>query len=185
MHYVTSVLFLPSIAAHLPPASAAFMIRTYFALLIIVYISRGRPPLAIADLYVNSTVTPSPPGPHPTPSTNILKRWVDVPQSAENWIAAGGNKVITPNPWLPLIQTVVAHPDEHYCKTQRALLHYATLLGTTRRGKFAHLAKDLEGAEILDGTLFVRAAGLTANKLGWVREGEAQNAWDQGGFIFE
>ena len=37
---------------------------------------------------------------------------------------------------------------------------------------------ELEGAEVLDGSLFARIAGLTASRLGWMREGEEQRQWD-------
>ena len=35
----------------------------------------------------------------------------------------------------------------------------------------------LEGIERLDGTLFVRVAGLTMDRLGWVHEGEDAGSW--------
>lgn len=104
----------------------------------------------------------------------------------------------TPNPWLPLVQTTLVHPNEHLCKTQRALWHFAEWYGGAGRGAFAalaHVASDdagaaggaegggLDGAEVLDGTLFVRAAGLSADRLGWMREGEAQRGWDADGFF--
>jgi hypothetical protein len=36
--------------------------------------------------------------------------------------------------------------------------------------------------ERLDGTLFVRVAGLTLDRLGWVGEGEKAGSWDWDGF---
>jgi hypothetical protein len=42
---------------------------------------------------------------------------------------------------------------------------------------------DLAGAEYLDGTVFLRAAELTAERLGRVREGEHAEFWDLKGFF--
>jgi hypothetical protein len=41
----------------------------------------------------------------------------------------------------------------------------------------------LEGAEVIGGSLFVRTAGLTAKRMGRVRDGEEPlKFWDQRGF---
>ena len=90
----------------------------------------------------------------------------------------------TPNPWLPLVQSTLVHPDEHLCKLQRALLHYGEVFGGAPRGAFAGLA-ELEGAEVLDGSLFVRVAGLTADRLGWMREGQEKGSWDFDAFYHD
>ncbi|KAG1857737.1 hypothetical protein DFJ58DRAFT_715931 [Suillus subalutaceus] len=67
----------------------------------------------------------------------------------------------TPNPFLPLIQ--------------RAFAHFSTIYGARPKGYFA--GTELDGAEELDGSLFVRAAVLTADYMGWVREGEEASMW--------
>ncbi|KAG1857739.1 hypothetical protein DFJ58DRAFT_326381 [Suillus subalutaceus] len=41
---------------------------------------------------------------------------------------------------------------------------------------------ELDGAEELDGSMFVRAAVLTADYMGWVREGEEARMWSLKGF---
>jgi len=43
----------------------------------------------------------------------------------------------------------------------------------------------LDGMEKLDGTLFVRAAVLSANRLGWMREGQPMRGFDFNGFFKE
>ncbi|KAK7026431.1 hypothetical protein VNI00_015666 [Paramarasmius palmivorus] len=88
-----------------------------------------------------------------------------------------------PNPWLPIIENAITHPDDHIPKCQRALLHYATLYGTRPRGSFAET--ELPGAEILDGTLFVRAARLTMERVGRERKDapKLQIYWDRRTFI--
>jgi hypothetical protein len=44
-------------------------------------------------------------------------------------------------------------------KTQRTLAHFSSIYGTRPKGYF--MGTELEGAEMLDGSLFLRAAILT------------------------
>ena len=66
----------------------------------------------------------------------------------------------TPNPWLGLVEGALVHTDDHFVKAQRTLLHFATVYGERAPGTFDGAL--LKGAEILDGSLFVRVAQLTA-----------------------
>ena len=163
MHLVTSSLMIVSQLNVLSPSSSVLLLRTHFVNCLAVYVSRGRPALPIADFYARTTAMP-------TPSTAV-------PTSAKDTLPPAG----TPNPWLAIVQTTLVHPDEHLCKLQRALMHYAEVYGGAEPGAFTALT-ELEGAELLDGTLFVRAAGLTAGRLGWMREGEEKRGWDFAGF---
>lgn len=70
------------------------------------------------------------------------------------------------------------HPDEHLCKLQRTLAQYSVLYGTTEAGAWKKEGVDLDGVEVLDGTLFARVAGLTMGRLGWLREGGQKGEWD-------
>ena len=184
MHLVTSVFFLPSLMAYLKPESSVILLRSFFVTSLIVYLFRGTAALPIAEFYEKTTATPSPPGPQPTP-TNKFAHGPGAPaltdKHADVWAEA--SKVLTPNPWYPILQTTIAHPNEHLCKLQRALAHFAIEFGETPAGTFSDLAGDLKGAEFLDGTVFIRAAGLTANKLGWIREGEDMGLWNFEGFF--
>ena len=164
MHLVTSSIFLPSIVAYLSPRSAAILLRGYFTIALVWYIGRGRPAIPIREFYEGTTDKPVQPGePRIAPADTTL-----TPED------------VSPNPWLPIIQTTLVHPAEHLCKLQRALMHDATLYGARAAGDFA--GTELEGAERLDGTLFIRAAGLTANVIGWLKEGEKARDWDRSGF---
>lgn len=166
MHLVTSSLLTSSVIGALTPSSASLFLRTYFTFSLVLYVARGRPSLPIADFYKAATASPSGPGPRPQPVDKALP-----PAEA-------------PNPWLHVIESTLVHPNEHLCKLQRAVAHFAALYGGTPAGRFADVAKDgLTGAEVLDGTLFIRAAGLTADRLGWMREGEEERGWDNGGFF--
>ena len=91
--------------------------------------------------------------------------------------------------WLSLLQSTLMHPDDHVPKCQRSLAHFAALFGSRQQGAFKALAEvadpnaRLEGAELLDGTLFLRVAGLTAERVGWMREGQENGGWDFEGFL--
>jgi hypothetical protein len=69
------------------------------------------------------------------------------------------SEVKVANPFLDIIQSVIMHPDEHMPKIQRAFAHFSSLYGTRPKGYF--MDTELEGAEALDGSLFLRAARLT------------------------
>ena len=107
-----------------------------------------------------------------------------------NWTQAPGNA------WPRIIQNAVRFQDEHMPKIARALMGCAVRWGTRAPGYFSafaaadqeekarrgvRLAPALEGIERLDGTLFVRVAGLTFDRLGWVDEGEKAGMWDLDG----
>lgn len=169
---MTSSIFLPSLVAYLSPESTYLLLRTYVTVSLTWWIARGRPALPIREFFASTTAMPRPPGePHNTPAKSTL-----IPEEP------------TPNPWLAIIQSTLVHPGEHVCKLQRALAHCAVLYGSRPKGHFAAFATasglnaQLEGAEELDGTLFVRAAGLTADRVGWMREGQEESNWDRAGF---
>ncbi|KAL6310289.1 hypothetical protein BKA93DRAFT_721631 [Sparassis latifolia] len=171
LHSVTSAIFLHSLTAYLSPTSNSILLRTYFINCLAVWVSLGRPAPPLSAFFSSPdlpTAHPTEPGTHSDPTPGTLVR-----------------EDMSPNPWLPILQTTLMYPDDHLCKLQRALAHFAALYGTTPKGHFAALARGdapLEGAEKLDGTLFVRVAGLTADALGWMREGQEQKGYDFGGF---
>ncbi|KAK0453854.1 hypothetical protein EV421DRAFT_1766925 [Armillaria borealis] len=140
MHLVTSSLFLPSLANFLSTTSQALLLRSYMAVSLAWWISRGRPSFDIPKFIEsdnNKSVNPD--------ST-----------------AANGDLSSTPNPWFAIIQQALFHPDDHLCKMQRALAYFAALYGTRPGGLPDFSQTELPGAEKLDGTLFLRAAQLTA-----------------------
>ncbi|CAL1702702.1 unnamed protein product [Somion occarium] len=184
MHLVTSVLFLPSTLTYLKPSSAVILVRAFFATSVALYIGLGAPALPIADFYRATETAIVPPGVHPTPSSKFFRGFANSEQTIQLQEGAWAevSKILTPNPWLPIIQSTLVHPDEHLCKIQRALSHFAAELGETAPGTFSSLVSGLDDADILDGTLFIRAAILTQNRLGWMREGQDERNWDRQGF---
>ncbi|KAJ7608922.1 hypothetical protein DFH06DRAFT_1247725 [Mycena polygramma] len=162
MHLVTSSITLPSYMAVLSnPTSKSLLLRAYFSRSLTYWISRGRPPLDLRSFFSTSVV--------PTIPGNATSPYV----SAFPGPASPG--ALTPNPWLQIIQSALVHPDDHLCKLQRALAHYASLYGDVPAGTFK--GTELDGSELVDGSLFVRSAGLTMERMGRVREGEKDRVW--------
>ncbi|KAF8966045.1 hypothetical protein BDZ97DRAFT_1658223 [Flammula alnicola] len=171
MHLVTSSLFLSGIFAELKRPSQVELLRGYFAICLSWYIGRGRPTLDIARFFNNpDTYHPSAPGPQPTPHEGVNP-------------SPSSPAAITPNPWFPIMQSTLVHPDDHLPKLQRALSEYSTHFGLTPAGTFKDT--ELKDAGLVDGTLFLRAAGLSISRLGWVREGQPplEGSWDRRGFF--
>ncbi|EEB87530.1 hypothetical protein MPER_15090, partial [Moniliophthora perniciosa FA553] len=142
------------------------LLRSYLAISLAWWIAIGRPPLHIGEFFAADTAHPAPSGTQPTLHKHAL--------SSPNGIS---------NPWLPIIQDAIMHPDDHVPKCLRALFHYGTLYGARPRGFFA--STELDGAERLDGTLFVRAAGLTMQRLSRPMDKvpKLQIYWDRRTFI--
>jgi hypothetical protein len=168
MHLVTSSLFLASLAVHLKPSSQELLLRGYLAVSLLWYLrGAGRLELDIPGFFSAETAYPTPSGPLPTPHEKATP-------------GPSSFKAITPNPWLPIIETSLVHPDDHVPKLQRALAHYGTLYGTKTAGHPEFTETELIGADKLDGTLFIRVAGLTGKRLGRIREGETPlTFWDR------
>ncbi|KAI6002330.1 hypothetical protein F5J12DRAFT_842650 [Pisolithus orientalis] len=93
---------------------------------------------------------------------------------------ASADKKPISNPFLPIIQSTIVHPDDHLPKIQRAFAHYSTLLGAKPAGY--HKDTELEDAELLDGSLFVRAAVLTDRYMD-SKKGETIFFWHMSGFF--
>ena len=72
--------------------------------------------------------------------------------------------------------------DSHVPKSIRPLLHYASLHGNTPPGGFTGVTTSdgkevFKGSSKLDGSMFVRGAGMIMNVMGWCREGQKAGAW--------
>ena len=175
VHLLTSSFFLASLLANISKVSSrrAFLL-TYFTASLAFYLGRGRPALDLRAFYndtehllhqvpgLDSSLAP---GTFPSPSSDSAQM---------------------SNAWLPLIQSGLVSPNTHLCKLHRALAHYSCLYGKHRKG-WARLigegAEDKVGLGELDGTLFLRVAMLTQNRLGWRRGGNPEQHWDLDGFF--
>ncbi|KAG8215387.1 hypothetical protein J3R82DRAFT_8988 [Butyriboletus roseoflavus] len=163
MHLVTSSLFLPSLIAYLSPRSQVLLLRGYLYTVLTLWVMRGRPALNIKSFMTTTSVEP------------------EVPTTAAPGTPFTTETTPTPNPFLPVLQSAIAHPIDHLIKIQRAFAHFDTLYGTRPAGYFK--GTELEDAELLDGTLFLRAALLTADYTGWVREGKEPQQFSFEGFF--
>jgi hypothetical protein len=182
-HLVTSAIFLPKLVLNedgsssvsgLSFASRLLLLQTYLAVAAAWYIMRGNDhALPIGDFYAATDTQLFAPSRAGSANTG----WTQAPGSA----------------WPRVFQSAVRFQDEHMPKIARALGNFAVRWGTRAPGYFAvtgeeekarmgaGLAPALEGIERLDGTLFVRVAGLTFDRLGWVDEGETAGRWDLDG----
>ncbi|KAF8999014.1 hypothetical protein BDZ89DRAFT_1105585 [Hymenopellis radicata] len=163
MHLVTSSLFLPSFVAYLTPASQKVLIRGYFTISLAWFIAR-RPrsfDLDVTEFFEADVATPQA---RPSLSFNP-PTWALVPGPS------------SANPWFPIIQDAIMHADDHVCKLQRAFVHFGEIYGMREAGGFA--GTELRGAGGIDGSLFLRAAALTAKTTGRdFKDGEFQ-VWDR------
>ncbi|KAI0300671.1 hypothetical protein B0F90DRAFT_397628 [Multifurca ochricompacta] len=83
-------------------------------------------------------------------------------------------------PWERIITNSIVHPDAHLPSTTRALAAFGVRWGDRSPGYFAGGDSGLKDREALDGTLFVRVAGLMMNRLGWAHEsGHELGQWDR------
>lgn len=158
MHFVTASIFISSIFSILKPSSQVLLLKGYLAITLVWYIARHRYPIDIPRFFNDSSLLhPAPPGAHPTPH-------------AAAYPSPTSSQAITPEPWLAIIQSTLTHPDDHISKLQRALSEFSSRFGGIAKGVFSNT--ELKDADLIDGTLFLRAAGLTTARLGWVREGQ-------------
>ncbi|EIW84478.1 hypothetical protein CONPUDRAFT_151496 [Coniophora puteana RWD-64-598 SS2] len=169
MHLVTSALFLPSHITYLSPRSQILLLRSYLTMSLLTYIFRGRPPVdspAITAFWNGTTtahnlVTPT--GPLSVPHTPVKAVPADAAQNL--------------NPWLPLVQSAILNKNDHHAKIVRTLLHCAQVYGSHPKGHWAGKGGSdaIRGLEVLDGTLFLRAAELMT----WFERDENQE-WGPG-----
>ena len=173
-HLVTSAIFLLTLVRRsehspyppVPLASRLTLLKAYLATCAGWYISRGNTALPIKDFYDATTDQLTAPPAAPPP-----------PSAPRKPLSARGN------PWERIIVNGVAHPDEHLAKAVRSFSTFSTFAarwGSRPTGYYAEGGEGgLEGREVLDGTLFVRAAGLTLDRLGWAHEsGKSLGNWD-------
>jgi hypothetical protein len=73
--------------------------------------------------------------------------------------------------------------DSHVPKAIRSLVHYDSLYSSLPAGGFIGAINE-NGQEVLpgigkvDGTIFIRGAGLLVEALGWCREGQEEGSWE-------
>ena len=173
MHLVTSSLFLQPILAVLEkPAYKIALLSAYVHVLVLTTLTRGRPRIN-PELLMSYTDIPRPPvsaSNLPDPSSTSLGN----PKNDTDY-----------NPWPAMIEAVQYHHDSHVPKTLRTLIFASQKYGDKAPGKAIGAFHRDSGAEThngtgkMDGTIFVRAAGLVMDTLGWVSYGQEKGSWDR------
>jgi hypothetical protein len=175
MHLLTSSLFVRPLCAVLTRREhKAALLRAYLPVMMLLMLMRGRPRID-AELAMAFNPVPRPPlGKYPDPAQQALGN----PSKDEEY-----------NPWPALIEGVRYHSDAHTLKTMRALVFAAQHFGETPPGgvigAFRAGAKGEEKQEThvgmgkVDGTVFVRSAGVLMDILGWSGYGQPEGEWDR------
>lgn len=143
MHLVTSSLFLPiAISQLVSTESKERVLRTFLHFALAAFVDQGRPQIDIGELYNRNF-------PRPQLVSDEGIRYNISPGLQTDSMT-----------WQSLIQVANLHYDQHLCKIQRSLFHFATLYGNKRKGNKEFIETGLEGAERLDGGIFLQAALL-------------------------
>lgn len=172
MHLVTSSLFLKPLFAVLEkPAHKAALLNAYIPSLVLTILTRGRPRINPKLLMSYTDV------PRPTVSAKLPE---------PTGTSLGNPKNDTDyNPWPAMIEAVLYHKDSHVPKTLRTLIFASQNYGDKGPGTAIGAFHRESGAEThngtgeMDGTIFVRAAGLVMETLGWVSYGQKEGEWDR------
>ncbi|KAG9313270.1 hypothetical protein JVU11DRAFT_6736, partial [Chiua virens] len=172
MHALNATLFLPSLLKVLSGASKVKLLKAFLPVTMMFVLARGRPRID-AKLVMSYTAAPRPPGQTMTRRPNA---------------GTVGDPSETYNPWLNICASVIHAPDAHTVKAVRASYYAAQHYGHKQPrdvpGCFIdedHQKETLPGSSELDGTLFVRAAGVVMETLGWVSHGDDPGKWDFSG----
>ncbi|KZS89543.1 hypothetical protein SISNIDRAFT_416893 [Sistotremastrum niveocremeum HHB9708] len=190
MHAVTSSLFLGSVLRYVQtPAHKVALLRAWAAFVGQTLIMRGRPRVD-GEVAMSFSAFPTPPSFDKLHSNSQNTERIVTP-SAE-----------TQNAWLPIIQSALHANDSHTVKTIRTLLYAAKKYGQTPAGSVpgafvdsttssskgstngdhpsATKSETHPGLSLVDGTLFIRTAGVVLDIMGWVdHEGQKEGEWDR------
>ncbi|TFK19240.1 hypothetical protein FA15DRAFT_674620 [Coprinopsis marcescibilis] len=212
MHLVTSSVFIPSIAASISPIARARFLHSYMVVALAMYVFRGCPPLDIANFQKLKDIPPSGPQPHPSKGTLPSPDSYEA-VNADPWLSLLQNTIVHPDEHLTKIQRSLSNWASQFgtrmfrsAPANKAMgvrvveghgedaaglglgwdidvsVATAPANGETV-GDDQTIVLDLDGADHLDGLLFLRTAELTASRLGRVREGEpAGPFWDFSGY---
>ncbi|TXT04840.1 hypothetical protein VHUM_03923 [Vanrija humicola] len=163
MHVLTSSLFLAPVLAPLGATARRAVLQSYVLTIFQIALARGRPRLYPAES-MSWTAAPAPKAAPAVPAPDAI---------------GGPSSAAEQNPWLAIVANALVAKDSHVPKTIRALLHYSQLYGGTPAGGVP--GAGAVGGHMLDGTLFVRAAGRVMDATGWQAAGERERNWDRSG----
>jgi hypothetical protein len=168
MHFLTGALLLRVVLdAVKQPLHKAQLLQAYARSAALFVILRGRPRIDSA-LVMSYPACPVPP---------------KTVTSAFGALGYG-------SPWLAVLNNAAIHPEAHVIKSIRMLFYCAQQYGSTPAGAVIGAVDSAgkethNGAATLDGTLFIRVAGVLSDAVGWVAHGEKERFWDLSGIGWE
>ncbi|KAI5895057.1 uncharacterized protein SCHCODRAFT_02699022 [Schizophyllum commune H4-8] len=162
MHLVTAGTFIrPLLAVAREPMYQARLLHILVRMMLVTTIMRGRPRPDIEALYAR-------------PATLDYEddKLLGGPRSdANGTVKVHDSCLPSPGGWPTIIDNAIHHPEPHVSKVARSLYYGAQLYETER---------DL-GVPGVDGSVFLRAATVMLDGLGWVSKGEEKRGWDHSG----
>ncbi|KIK95073.1 hypothetical protein PAXRUDRAFT_141563 [Paxillus rubicundulus Ve08.2h10] len=178
MHVLDATLFMPSLLKIVPnDASKVKLVKAFLPVALMFILVCGRPRID-PGLVMSFTATPRPPSVSPstlTPSEGTI-----------------GDPNQSYNPWFEILQSVIHAPNAHTPKVIRSLYYAAQRYGRKKAGSVPGCFMDegrqyesIPGISEVDGTVFVRAAGVVMDTLGWVTHGDEPGRWDHSGLGWE
>ncbi|CED82261.1 Domain of unknown function DUF4243 [Phaffia rhodozyma] len=167
MHILTSSLFLPSFIPLLSAPNQIKLLETYLAAAFQLCMSRGLP--------------------------KIDGR---IPWNRTQWPVRPGNKIgrgREGNGWNEILEEALYVPDSHTVKSIRSLFYLSTKLGTSPAGSLpgSSLSSSLKsqrqdgeeetfpGMGSVDGSIFIRMAGLIMDYMKWNGPEAESASWDR------
>ncbi|PPQ74868.1 hypothetical protein CVT24_002888 [Panaeolus cyanescens] len=170
MHVLTCSIFLQPLCDALEkPEYQAKFLRAYVAGIIFVMMWRGVPRID-PELAMSPTATPRSPVVNDRGPTAAL---------------GDPNDDAAYNPWPAIIEDAQYHADVHLVKAIRGVLYASRRYGHTKAGDIPGAYRDDEktkevfrGIGKVDGTLFVRSAGVLMDQLGWMTYGQTKGDWN-------
>ncbi|KAL0950038.1 hypothetical protein HGRIS_010046 [Hohenbuehelia grisea] len=175
MHLVTSSIFFRAYFNTLrEQRHKAAIVKAYLPGLFLFVLARGRPRID-ATLLMSSTATPRPPQTGVGQVVKAHEGAIGSPSADEDY-----------NPWPAILSSAIYAPDAHTIKTARLLAYAAREFGDVpaggARGAFLDdgSKESHPGMAEVDGSIFVRAAGMVMDYMGWVSHGQkARPDWDR------
>ncbi|WRT66146.1 uncharacterized protein IL334_003099 [Kwoniella shivajii] len=172
VHTLTSSIFIPTYMPVLSIPNRRLLFKAYLLVILNTALARGRPRID-PELIMSYDPYPVAPG-----TDGSVK-------AKQGDVLGQPDKKESRNPWLSMIESCLAHPDSHVPKAIRSLLYFTELYGSTKEGCFigtylsgGQTHETINGLSKVDGTVFVRAAGIIMDQLGWTREGKDHGDWE-------
>lgn len=203
MHVLTSSLFVEPLMGVLKEGrSRRMLLAAYFPVAVAYMLMRGRPRVG-CEVIMGYEACPVP----MSRRSNSNEKVNGAPEAQEGAKLPGalGNPMKREyiNAWAGMLPHVLPAKDSHTLKAWRSLYVYAQRFGNVPPGGVigafcaksggesqAEVDKGLEetlpGASKLDGSVFVRAAGVLVDTMGWVGPediggGDEEGSWDRSG----